>query len=435
MSRTVAYILHSNKSGTPAKENATMSTNPARFKFSTLQQVCRLIPGHLVSKLARKHGIDEKWRSYSPWSHVVTLLYAQLAHSAGLNDACDGLRNHRGDLAAIRGATPPSRNGLSNSNKERSAKMAEDLFWAVLDHLTSICPRFGGRHYRGFPHRFKRSIHVIDSSTIQLIARCMDWARHRRRKAAAKLHLRLDLQSFLPRFAIVDTARHNDNKRARELCADIRVGEIALFDKAYMDFEHLYDLDERGVSWVTRAKDNLKARCVRRLIHKPEGNILRDELLVLEQDSSRKKYPKRLRRVHAIVEIDGKPKEMEFLTNNLEWAPGTIADLYKRRWAIEAFFKQLKQTLQLCDFLGHSKNAIQWQVWIALLAYVLLRFLAFTSQWPHSFNRIVALIRSSIWSRFDLTALLESYGTAGGSYRLLASSEQAYLPGFAPPGG
>ncbi len=96
--------------------------------------------------------------------------------------------------------------------------------------------------------------------------------------------------------------------------------------------------------------------------------------------------------------------------------------------------QKLKQTLQLGSFLGHNKNAIQWQVWMALLVYVLLRFLAHQSKWPHSFARLAGLIRSSLWTGQDVPATLESYGTAGGSFRMLDSCEQAYLPGFAPSG-
>ena len=311
--------------------------------------------------------------------------------------------------------------------------MAEDLFWAVLEHLTTLCPSFGGKTYKGFPRRFKRMIHVVDSSTIQLVANCIDWAKHRRRKAAAKLHMRLDLQSFLPKFAIIDTAKHNDTKRARELCAGVDAGEIVLFDKAYVDFEHLLDLDARGVFWVSRAKDNLQSRCVKRRIKRAEGQILRDDEIVLRTPATRKHYPKGLRLVRAIVERDGKDVEMIFITNNFEWAPSTIADLYKHRWGIEAFFKQIKQTLQLCDFLGHNKNAIQWQVWMSLLVYVLLRFVAHLSQWPHSFTRLFGLIRCSLWTRHDLLFVLRSYGTAGGDFRLVAAPQQAYLPGMTPP--
>lgn len=410
-----------------------MSAKSARSQFSTLQQICSHIPPHLVAKLARKHGVEKQARTFTPWSHVVAMMYAHLAHSIGLNDVCDAVRIHRTKLAAVRGATPPSRNALSHANKVRSAKMAEALFWEMLKHLTSLCPGFGGRTYRGCPHRFKRTIHVVDSTTIKLVANCMDWARHKRRKAGAKTHVRLELQSFLPRFAIVDTARPSDNQCAREMCAGIRAGEIVIFDRAYLDFLHLAVLNQREVSWVTRAKDNQRTRCVKRLIDKPQGNILRDDIIVLERAVVRNKYPQRLRRVQALVVRDGKLVEMVFLTNNLEWAPQTIADLYKSRWAIEAFFKQLKQTLQLCDFLGHSKNAIQWQVWTALLVYLLLRYLAFITHWPHSYNRLIALVRSSLWSRLDLLNLLRSYGTADGSFRLLATPAQAYIPGFTPP--
>jgi len=404
-----------------------------RGKFSIVKQVCELIPPHLVSTLARKHGVSEKSRTFSPWSHVVSLLYAQLAHAMSLNDVCDALRIHRTPLSMIRGATPPSRNTLSHANRVRDAAMAEELFWSVLAHLQTICPAFAGKNYNGFPRRFKRVIHVVDSTTIKLVANCVDWARHKRSKAGSKVHMRLDLQSFLPQFVIIDTARPNDNKVAREMCAGIKRGEIVIFDKAYLDFGHLFSLEERGVFWVTRAKDNLQARCVTHLLDEPKGTIVRDEIITLTRPASQIKYQKHLRRVTALVEVKGTIKEMTFLTNNLEWAPSTIADLYKSRWAIEAFFKQLKQTLQLCDFLGHNKNAIQWQVWMALLAYVLLRYLAFLSRWNHSFNRIVTVIRSSLWSRFKLHPLLKSYGTADGSFRLLATPEQAYLLGCAPP--
>ena len=407
-----------------------MPTKPTRSQFTILKQIVQLIPPHLVAKLARKHEVSS--RTYSPWSHVVSMLFAQLTHAIGLNDVCDALRNHRGKLSTIRSASPPSSSGLSHANKRRSSSMAEDLFWSVLAHLKSVSPAFGGRSYRGFPRRFKKVINVVDSTTITLVANCMNWAKHRRRKAAAKTHLRLDLQSFLPGYAIVDTAKENDNVRARECCAGLKSDEIVVFDKAYVDFEHLNDLDERGVFWVTRAKDNMQVRCTKRLIRRRQGNILRDDLVKLTGPRSGRKYEKEFRRVKAIVEVDDELMEMTFITNNPSWAASSICDLYKCRWAIETFFKQIKQVLQVCDFLGHSKNAIQWQIWTALLTYVLLRFLAFMSQWAHSFTRILTTLRAVLWSRFHLFELLRSYGTAGGSYRMLGAPQLAYLPGFSP---
>jgi hypothetical protein len=309
--------------------------------------------------------------------------------------------------------------------------MAEQLFWEVLEHLGNISPGFvSGKSGQRFIRRFKRKIHLVDSTTIPLIASCMDWAKHRRRKAAAKCHLRLDLQSFLPRFAIVDTAKHADGKRAREVCAGIQAGEIVIFDKAYIDYSHLADLAMGEVSWITRAKDDMKYRVAEAYQTGPVGKILSDELIELVTPSARKDYPELMRRIVALVEVDGKEVEMVFLTNNLEWSAQSIADLYRCRWQIEVFFKQIKQTLQLADFLGTSANAVRWQVWSALLVYLLLRYLAFLSDWSHSFSRLFTIVRASLWKKWDLLGLLGRYGTADGHFRYMACPEQAYLPGM-----
>jgi hypothetical protein len=410
----------------------TTSPQPTRSQFTALRQLCNLIPNRLVSELAAATPEAPKTRKFTYWSQVVSLCYAQLTHAVGLNDVCDSLRLHSGPLSAIRGATPPARNTLSHANEGRPASIAEKLFWKTLEHLRSQHKGFGGAYgTKRLAHRFKCSIHVVDSTTLELVANCMDWAKHRRRKAAAKTHLRLDLQSFLPSFAIVDTAKDNDNKRAREVCASIKDGEVVLIDKAYVDFEHLCDLDERGVWWVTRAKDNMSYNVVKRGLSKAQGKILRDDEITLRVVKSRSAYQhKRLRRVVALVEVDGKEREMIFITNNFEWAASTVADLYKCRWQIEVFFKQIKQTLQLSDFLGNSANAVRWQIWTALLVYVLLRFQAWASNWSGSFIRLWACVRSALWEKIDLVSLLRSYGTAGGSFRLLGQPEAAYLPGL-----
>ena len=404
---------------------------PTTAKFTILRQLCNYIPNHLVPKLARETGVDEQARTYDEWSHIVTLSYAQLTHSIGLNDVCDALQLNSGPLSAIRGATPPSRNNLSHANKVRDPRMAEELFWAMYAHLGELSPRFvSGKAAKRFARKFKRTIHVVDSTTIQLVADCLDWAKHRRRKAAAKCHLRLDLQSFLPRFAIIDTAREADAKRAREVCAGIKDGEIVIFDKAYVDFDHLWSLTERGVFWVTRAKENLQFTVLASYPVKADGAIVSDELVGLANAGSRQAYPELMRRVVAWVEVDGQKRLMTFLSNQLTWSPENIAELYRCRWQIEVFFKQIKQTLQLADFLGTSASAVRWQVWTALLVYLLLRDLAFLSNWAHSFTRLFAIIRTCLWRKWDLLKLLAHFGTAGGSFRYLGRPEQAFFPGF-----
>ncbi len=406
------------------------SRKPTKTNLSVLDQICKLIPGHLVSKLAREHGVDKKARTFSPWSHVVTLLFAHLSHASSLNGVCDAIRTHETWFTRIRNAKAPTKNTLSHANRNRDPAMAEALFWTLLEQLKNISPRFGGHTFKGMPRRFKRAVYAIDSSTIQLVANCIDWAKHRRRKAAAKLHLRLDLRSYLPAFAIVDTAKHNDNRRAREICAGLKDGEIALFDKAYIDFKHLLDLTHRGVFWVTRAKDNMAYRVKKRNIKRRQGDILRDDLITLTGVKTRGLYPDVLRLVRAIVEVDGKQREMTFITNNTDWAASSITDLYKSRWAIETFFKEIKQTLQLSDFLGHNKNAVQWQVWTALIAYVLLRYQSLQHGWQHGFKRFFCLVGSNVWSRYDFASLIEFCGTARGLSKPPDAPQQRYLPGF-----
>jgi IS4 transposase len=404
---------------------------PTASKFTVLRQFSNYIPPHLVPILARETGVAGQARTFSPWSHVVSLSYGQLAHSIGLNDLCDALQLNSGPLSAVRGATPPTRNNLSHANKVRDAALAERLFWETYKYLGDLSPQFvSGKAGKKFARRFKRTIHVVDSTTIQLIASCMDWAKHRRRKAAAKCHLRLDLQSFLPRFAVIDTAREADAKRAREVCAGIREGEIVIFDKAYIDFEHLYGLGQRGVVWVTRAKENLQFTVVQAMPVKAGGKIVSDELVGLTTPGSQAAYPDVLRRIVAWVEVDGQERLMTFITNQLTWSPESVVELYRCRWRIEVFFKQIKQTLQLSDFLGTSANAVRWQIWIALLVYLLLRYLAFLSDWAHSFSRLFALVRTALWRKWDLLKLLARYGTAEGSFRYLGRPEQAYFPGF-----
>jgi len=132
----------------------------------------------------------------------------------------------------------------------------------------------------------------------------------------------------------------------------------------------------------------------------------------------------------AWVQVDGQERLMTFLTNHLTWSPESVVELYRCRWQIEVFFKQIKRTLRLVDFPGTSAHAVRWQIWMALLVYLLLRYLAFLSDWSHSFSRLFAVVRICLWRKWDLLGLLGRYGTAGGSFCYLGRPEQAFFPGF-----
>ena len=405
---------------------------PAGHSYTILKQLCQLLPGHLVMQLAKEHHVTERSRSFSPWSHVVALLHAHLTHAISLNDVCDALQLNAPALSTVRGATPPSRNALSHANRERNADLAEALYWHMQAQVLNQPEGFGqGPLRRGYLRRLHTPLHAIDSTTITLVANSLDWAQHRRRKAAAKCHLRLDLHSFLPQCVIVTSAQGHDSRQARPLCAGVASGESVIFDKAYVDFVHLRELTARGVWWVSRGKDNLQYRVVRTLATTTHASIVRDELIELTVERTHAAYPQLLRRVVARVERDGRMEELVFLTNQLQWSAWTVAELYRSRWEIEVFFKELKQTLQLSDFLGYNENAVRWQIWIGLLVSLLLRWLRFRHGWRHSLARLCTLVRATLWRRWDLALLVATYGTAAPPGRLRAAPEQAYLPGFA----
>ncbi len=198
---------------------------PTRSRFNVLRQICNFIPEHEVSKIARETGAADKSRTFSPWSHTVSLLDAQLTHCIGLNDLCDSLQLHSGPLSTLRGATAPSRNGLSHANRERPAQMAEQLFWRVLEHLKEQDARLWRRASAADPaFRFKMPIHVIDSTTMELVANCLDWANgHRRREGRRQDSYALEPAESVARFL----HRPGHRRRARQQAGARTVRRLA----------------------------------------------------------------------------------------------------------------------------------------------------------------------------------------------------------------
>ena len=377
-----------------------------------------------------KEGIKIAARAFSVWSHIVSMIYCHMAHCISLNDICDGLQNFKGNLNNIRNATAPHRNTLSHANRTRDIALIKKLFWKTVEHYQQTYPKFvsqGGRSYFRLPRRFKRAIRAIDSTTIELIAKCMDWAKHRKHKAAAKVHVALDLISFIPIRVVTDSANHHDGSYMSELCGNMKSGDIAVMDRAYVDYKQLNTLTEQGVFWVTRSKSNMKIKVIREL-NKGRKNtpqedkephypiILKDEEVELTGKTSHKRYPRSFRHVSAIVQdSNGKEITVSFLSNNMEWAASSICDLYRCRWGIETFFKENKQTLQIRTFVGFSRNAIEWQIWSALLTYLLMRIMAFLSEWKRDFKHFFTLMKGALWAKRTVRVIVSRYGTADES--------------------
>ena len=409
-----------------------MKNNPQNTteRLTVLGQFCKLIPKYCLANVCaelNKEGIKIAARAFSVWSHIVSMIYCHMAHCISLNDICDGLQNFKGNLNNIRNATAPHRNTLSHANRTRDIALIKKLFWKTVEHYQQTHPEFfsqGGRSYFRLPRRFKRAIRAIDSTTIELIAKCMDWAKHRKHKAAAKVHVALDLISFIPIRVVTDSANHHDGSYMSELCGNMKSGDIAVMDRAYVDYKQLNTLTEQGVFWVTRSKSNMKIKVIREL-NKGRKNtpqedkephypiILKDEEVELTGKTSHKRYPRSFRHVSAIVQdSNGKEITVSFLSNNMEWAASSICDLYRCRWGIETFFKEIKQTLQIRTFVGFSRNAIEWQIWSALLTYLLMRIMAFLSEWKRDFKHFFTLMKGALWAKRTVRVIVSRYGTA-----------------------
>lgn len=405
--------------------------------YPILQQIVQYLPEWTLEKLANKHRIDA--RSFSATSHVVALMVAHLAHTSSLNETCDVCSMHEKKLRYVRNVTPPHRNTLSNANRTRPAAMAEELFWTVKAALEAKNVTVNGKTFnqrgrpKGFLHRFKKTIYAIDSTTIQLVLNCIDWAKHRRRKAAAKAHVLLDITSFLPSVVVVESANHHDSTRAAALTVGFKAGDILLADRGYVDFGFLFGLELKQAFFVTRQRGPLRYEVKESLPVK--GHVISDEIIVLTGEDTREKYAKPLRRIFATVELNGQTHDMVFLTNNLDWAADTICELYRARWNIEVFFKELKQTLQFADFIGYNENAVKWQVWIGFLVHMLLHYAKFLSAWTQSFARLVGIARGGMWLEIDLIETLILYGTAGPEKKPKLCLEQACFKGFEDPTG
>ena len=336
-----------------------------KSNMTVLAQIVKLIPAKIIDSLAKKYKIQT--RAFSPTSHVVTLLYEHLAHSLSLNDVCYSLQHHSGMLNEIRRCTPPTRNGLSYANRNRNADMAEELFWYVYNDLKESYPRFfkSNRSYPGLPHRIKRTLFAFDSTTIQLTANSLEvMGQH-----------------------VISSNR-----------------DVAGDEQKVMG-QHL-----------------------KRPYNRKKIRIISDEKIKLTVTNTARVYPQELRLVTAEVEVKKKMTLMTFITNNFDWSPVTVCELYRARWGIEVFFKELKQTLQLADFIGYNENAVRWQIWTGLLAYLLLRFISWEKHWKHTFNRLYTLVRSVLLNYFDLTSVIQSCDTMGrrGPKRIRGTPEQAY---------
>lgn len=359
--------------------------------FSQLLQLFSRIEFHQAVKetKAERHA-----RGFTCWGQFVAMLFCQLGRAHSLREITGGLRSCEGKLKHL-GITAPSHSTLAYANEHRPW----ELYQRVFSQLFQRCrQQVAGKK----KFRFKNKLLSLDSSIIDLSVTLFDWAKFRRTKGAIKLHLLLDHDGYLPSFAWITEGKKSDVKIARQL--EFAPGTLIVYDRGYNDYSLFAQWTAQGVFFVTRMKDNALSVVVGERDLPQNRNILKDELIQLTGSKAEEKCPYPLRRIEVYA-----PETNEilvFLTNNMDLGATTIAAIYKDRWQIEIFFKILKQNLKIKTFVGTSANAVKIQIWTALIAMLILRYLQLLSKFPWSLSNLVALLRMNLFTHRDLWSWL-----------------------------
>ena len=362
-------------------------------------QIIQKIDRNVFDKLVKKHKTDKHNKGFNSWSHLVSMLFCHFAASSSVRDVSNGLRSAAGNLNHLGNVRAPSKSTLSYQNKNRSSELFKDLYYHLLDYF--------GQHV-GFKHvkfKIKSKILLMDATTISLCLSAFNWARYRREKGAVKMHTLLDYDSCLPSFVYVSDGKLADNKGAEKI--PIPVSSVVVVDRFYMDFNLLSVWDSMEVFFVVRHRNNLQFPSVKEL-ELPDDkhqHILKDEIVVLTGSKTKENYPKKLRRV--VVWNQENKQTIELITNNFKWSSNTISELYKSRWQIEIFFREIKQHLRSKSFIGTSKNAVMTQVWTALITILILKVLKEMAKYKWHLSNLVAFIRINLFVKIELQIWLD----------------------------
>lgn len=360
-----------------------------------LSQVSR---GDFESLVAR-HGAERNAKGFSCWAQLVAMLFSQLGRADSLREICNGLACCMGKLVHLGVGGSPKRSTLSYANAHRPAKLFEEFFWQTADRFRST--GMLGQHK---PFRFKNKLVSLDSTTISLCLNLFPWASYRRAKGGVKLHVLLDHDDYLPAFVLMTDARRSDIPPARQI--PLREGSIVVMDRGYNDYTLFGRWTADGIYFVTRMKESTAYAVVETNRAPQSSHILSDEVIELVNVGADAKCPHRLRRI--VVWDEEREREIVLLTNHLKFGATTISAIYRDRWKIELFFKALKQNLKVKTFIGTTENALRIQIWTALLAILILKWLHYRSRAGWSLSTLVTLLRMNLFSYRDLTQWLEN---------------------------
>lgn len=363
---------------------------------SMFSQLLQLFPRLEFQKMVRDTQSERHARGFSSWSQFISMLFCQLGRAHSLREISGGLRCCEGKLKHL-GISAPSHSTLAYANEHRPWELYQMLFLRLLDRCHNTLT-LGKRKFR-----FKNKLVSLDSTMVDLCLSLFDWAHYTRTKGAVKLHLLLDHDGYLPSFAIITDGKTTDIEIARQLHFD--PGTIVVDDRGYIDYSLFGDWTANHINFVTRMKRNALYKVTRCNPTSQDSAVFRDEIIQLTGEGADEKCPYRLRRIEYWDVTND--RVLTFLTNLLHLSAFTIAAIYKDRWQIEIFFKALKQNLKIKTFVGTSANAVKIQIWTALIAMLLLRFLQLRSKFKWSLSNLAALLRMSLFTHKNLWAWLD----------------------------
>jgi len=361
---------------------------------SLFNQLLHHFPRLEFGTLVKKHKAERAAKGFDCWTQFVAMLFCQLGHADSLREICNGLSCCLGKLVHLGIARAPSKSTLSYANQHRPAALYQELFYTALERFRTQ-QQLGVRK-RQF--RFKNKLLSLDSTTISLCLSLFPWAKFRRAKGGVKAHVLLDHDDYLPRYVLLTPARASDVRMAPAF--DLPRGSIVAVDRGYNHFRLFARWIARGVFFVTRPMHHIVYQVMESRLVPQNSNILSDQIIRLSSKMARQTFKHLLRRI--VVWDAAQEREIVLLTNHFEFGATTIANIYKDRWEIELFFKALKQNLKIKTFVGTTENALAIQIWTALIAMLLLKWLHHLSQANWSFSNLASMLRLNLFTYRDL---------------------------------
>jgi Transposase DDE domain/Domain of unknown function (DUF4372) len=356
---------------------------------SIFNQLLQLFPRYEFQKAVLETKAERHARGFACWDQFIAMLFCQLADAASLREICGGLASGEGRLAHV-GARVPARATLAYANRHRCWQLFETIFYQLLNRVQMHAPA-------KTKFRFKNKLLSLDGTHLGLCMELYPWARYSRRKGAIKLHMTLDHQGYLPTMMVITTGKQSELAVARR--QHYEPGTILTFDRGYIDFEWFHRLNDGGVLFVTRLKSVARYEVIEERKVPEHRGVLSDRVVRFTARRTQRRYPNLLRLVTIRTE---EGEELTFLTNHLKLGASTVALVYKDRWQIESFFKTLKQNLRIKTFIGTSANSVWIQVWTALIAMLLLKYLQLKARSNWSFSNLVYFVRMNLFVYRDL---------------------------------